>query len=121
MPYADKEAARANARRWYAENRAKYVKWRRLQYERYKKEVVSVVNTYKENHPCCDCGKTYPHFVMDFDHIEGRGKKSTNVSDMIRRSANLTKILAEIEKCEVVCANCHRIRSHTRSKKRRTK
>lgn len=58
--------------------------------------------------PCADCGERYPHFVMDFDHV--RGEKYMNVGQM--KMAKLERILEEVAKCDVVCANCHRIRTH---------
>lgn len=58
--------------------------------------------------PCTDCGVQYPSYVMEFDHLHS---KIMNVSAMVRRGVAIAKIRAEIEKCEVVCANCHRVRT----------
>ena len=68
--------------------------------------------------PCNDCGKTFPPYVMDFDH-RNSNDKTMDVSQMTSRS--LTEIQAEIEKCDVVCSNCHRIRTHgnTQNEKQR--
>lgn len=63
--------------------------------------------------PCSDCGVTYPPECMDFDHIAERGGKIAAVSAMVSRWAE-DDIIAEIAKCEVVCANCHRIRTKNR-------
>lgn len=63
--------------------------------------------------PCCDCGKTYPPFCMDFDHLE-REDKIAAIPVMISGNASKERVLAEIEKTEVVCANCHREREHLR-------
>lgn len=60
--------------------------------------------------PCADCRVSYPPVVMDFDHV--RGEKLKNVSRM--RSVALDKLVAEIAKCDVVCSNCHRLRTHAR-------
>lgn len=68
---------------------------------------------YKLSHPCVDCGESNP-IVLDFDHLESLGQKEFNVSAAIDRGLSWTRIMAEIEKCEVVCANHHRIRTHTR-------
>ena len=65
--------------------------------------------------PCLDCKQRFPPECMDFDHV--RGIKLVQVGAM--RSWALAKILAEVEKCEVVCANCHRIRTKRRSDERR--
>jgi hypothetical protein len=56
--------------------------------------------------PCKDCGNSYPPCVMDFDHLSN---KSFNISQKIWCS--MEELTAEIAKCDVVCANCHRIRS----------
>ncbi len=63
-----------------------------------------------KNKPCADCGGTFPSYVMDFDHV--RGRKETNVSGMI--GCKMERLLGEVSKCDVVCANCHRIRTHQR-------
>lgn len=65
---------------------------------------------YLQDHPCVDCGEN-DIVVLDFDHLGG---KEFNVSEMVRRSASWSKILLEIGKCEVVCANDHRRRTATR-------
>jgi hypothetical protein len=65
------------------------------------------VNKYKESRPCSDCGNYYPSYVMDFDHLRD---KTINVAKVWDKSS----FLAEVEKCEIVCSNCHRIRTHNR-------
>lgn len=66
--------------------------------------------------PCTDCGGRFPSYCMDFDHV--RGIKVASVSAMLNRSASRERILAEIAKCELVCANCHRIRTFGRGQHR---
>ena len=67
------------------------------------------VRQVKEETPCADCKVNYPYFVMDFDHLEN---KQFNVSEYASRG--WATIQKEIEKCEIVCANCHRARTHAR-------
>jgi hypothetical protein len=62
--------------------------------------------------PCLDCGRAFPHFVMQFDHRDA-SKKRYVVTQMIGRAGTET-ILAEVAKCDIVCANCHRDRSYRR-------
>ncbi len=62
--------------------------------------------------PCLDCGGTFPFFVMQFDHRDPR-EKSYVVSKMVGRTGR-DRILAEVAKCDVVCANCHRKRTYER-------
>lgn len=74
------------------------------------------MGTFKEG-PCTDCGGSFPPYVMDFDHLPGT-KKTLAVSYLANHGSGKAKLLAEIAKCELVCANCHRIRTHTRKKNR---
>lgn len=69
------------------------------------------ISKIKEENPCTDCGNFYPAVCMDYDHVSD--DKVTTVSVMVS-SKSLTSIMKEIEKCELVCANCHRIRTHKR-------
>jgi hypothetical protein len=70
------------------------------------------VANYFATHACADCGEIHP-VVLTFDHV--RGKKQANVSDMVRDGLGLETIKAEIEKCDVVCYNCHSLRTQERS------
>jgi hypothetical protein len=64
-------------------------------------------------HPCVDCGESDP-VVLDFDHLPGFEKRFT-ISRAVGASTRSWKAIhAEIEKCEVVCANCHRRRTAAR-------
>ena len=67
-----------------------------------------------KDRPCADCGIEWPHFVMDFDHC--RGRKEFNIADGSCKP--LAKLLSEIKKCDVVCAICHRFRTHKRQQTR---
>ena len=62
--------------------------------------------------PCADCKISYPYYVMDFDHLPNIVK----VKDISRiaASGSFQSLIEEIEKCEVVCANCHRERTQAR-------
>ena len=61
--------------------------------------------------PCKDCGGKFPAICMDFDHRNPK-KKILAVSAMRGRCWSLKKIVKEISKCDVVCSNCHRIRTY---------
>jgi hypothetical protein len=63
-----------------------------------------------KNKPCTDCNIQYPSYCMQFDHA--RGNKEFHVS--CAWTFSLEKIQKEIDKCDVVCANCHAIRTHKR-------
>lgn len=63
---------------------------------------------YQKAHPCVDCGESDP-ILLEFDHV--RGEKLGNISQMSQNSRSIESIQAEIDKCDVVCANCHRRRT----------
>jgi hypothetical protein len=62
--------------------------------------------------PCVDCGETDP-IILEFDHITN--DKHFNISDATRHGYGMKKLIAEIAKCEVRCANCHRKKTYERS------
>jgi ferric-dicitrate binding protein FerR (iron transport regulator) len=65
--------------------------------------------------PCVDCGGVFHWCCMDFDHRD----PSTKVTNLNRMWAfKRERILAEIAKCDVVCANCHRLRTRSLNLKR---
>lgn len=82
----------------------------RSRVEERRKELADFVRKLKEGKPCTDCGAVYPYFVMQFDHLDGTEKITT-----VSRHWSKKTILAEIGKCQLVCANCHAIRTYTRS------
>ncbi|HEY6957265.1 MAG TPA: hypothetical protein VI814_00395 [Candidatus Limnocylindria bacterium] len=67
----------------------------------------------KEGRACADCGTVYPPQVMQWDHKPGFEK----VGDVSQAFWGRTReeVVAEIAKCDLVCANCHAIRTFTRS------
>jgi len=63
--------------------------------------------------PCADCGVEYNSWIMQFDHLPGHEKHFMLSKGFLR---SMESIIAEIAKCEVVCANCHLERTHSRLK-----
>lgn len=66
---------------------------------------------YIKGKSCIDCG-TKDTRVFEFDHL---GDKIKDVSVLVSGGYSVKKIKQELEKCEIVCANCHRIRTFERS------
>jgi hypothetical protein len=66
---------------------------------------------YLKSHPCVDCGNSDIR-VLEFDHV--RGDKVMGVAQLTSRKRKLETIKAEMDKCEIRCANCHRIVTATR-------
>lgn len=91
MPYRDKEVQKSKTRE-------RQLRKRRELYD------------YKESNPCFDCGKYFHFSQMQFDH---KANKSFPVS---QRSASFgsEKFMKELEKCDLICANCHALRTWKR-------
>lgn len=66
-----------------------------------------------KNIPCKDCGKSYDWYVMDLDHIPWV-KKSFALSSATSKYRSYETVQREIDKCEAICSNCHRVRTHNR-------
>ncbi len=101
---------RAYSRGYYAEHkedRQAYAKRRRL-------VLRTALRWYKQTKGCVDCSETDP-LVLDFDHVQGdkRFEIASGIHGLV-----LSTTWAEIQKCEVVCANCHRRRTYKHLKRR---
>lgn len=59
---------------------------------------------------CLDCGLQFPPFVYDFDHRDP-AQKSFTVSNS-GSTISWERIVVELDKCDLVCSNCHRMRTH---------
>jgi len=98
---------------WY-KNKSKDVVWKakinnqaNLRHSRLK----DYLRDYKLTQGCVDCGYNTHHVALDFDHVDG--EKELNVCN----AKSIAQAKKEIEKCEVVCSNCHRIRTFERINK----
>lgn len=111
-PKARASQSRRNANYRRTPNGMRVV-WR-LQDERTKNNK-ELINKAKDVE-CADCGGRYPTVCMDFDHRPGT-VKAGNISGMLGQP--VAKLLAEMAKCDVVCANCHRIRTAEHNPQRR--
>ena len=65
------------------------------------------IETFKTNRPCDRCGIIYPPYVGDFHHRDPDLKEFTISYGSYRVSWE--RIVKEVEKCDYLCANCHRI------------
>jgi len=100
---------KAYGREHYLANRERYIEQARVQKTRLMLERTRYLIEYFKRHPCVDCGEGDP-VVLEFDHL--RDKEFSIGQGLTTRSWQ--DILNEIEKCEVVCSNCHRRRTGRR-------
>lgn len=93
---------------------------KRLKYVRDKnrkarKRNAQFILEHKKGKKCRDCGGAYPSYVLDYDHINPKTKVA-KVSRLVSQAVSLKRIRNEIEKCHILCSNCHRERTHKRRK-----
>lgn len=80
-----------------------------------RRKLAQVFLTWIKQAPCMDCGVQYPPYVMDFDHREPKASAKDAVSALASRAAvSGGRLMEEIYKCDLVCANCHRERTYRR-------
>tara|TARA_Y100000310_G_C20070223_1_gene529022 strand:- start:34 stop:513 length:480 start_codon:yes stop_codon:yes gene_type:complete len=90
----------------YTHNQAYYIKKAAHHTRRYEKIAQKTIFEIKMSNPCITCGERDPR-VLDFDHIQP-SEKLHSVANMVKGGYSLDRILDEIEKCQILCANCHR-------------
>lgn len=71
-------------------------------------EKKTFLDAIKVSNGCDDCGEHFPAVCVDFDHRNPETKVS-NVSRLL--SCSWETLEKEIAKCDIVCANCHRLRT----------
>ena len=99
---------------------AQVLAWNRAHPERYKATVKRMMDRVQDrldrarDKPCMDCGQKFPIICMDLDHRDPKTKRypGLNMKAAFRRRPE--QLDEELAKCDVVCANCHRIRTRKR-------
>lgn len=103
--------ARKDYTRWhYQQNKEKYKARARAHNIATRKNVRNALLDYLLRHPCVDCGESDP-VVLEFDHRDST-TKDFNVGDAMRMVYSLARVMREVEKCDVRCANCHRRKTY---------
>lgn len=106
----------AKAQRYYFAHHEERKKWHR---DNNKRMTYGPTGTKKlrrdwlkalKDHPCMDCQGRFPPECMDFDHRD-RSTKRFNIAAIVATARSKAVVLTEIAKCDLVCANCHRIRT----------
>lgn len=97
-------------RAYYARNREHILVQKRANKKASRKRMRDYIIKVKDT-PCKDCNIKYPYYVMQFDHL--RDKKFI-ISQATSLSCSFERLEEEIKKCDIVCANCHTIRTFNR-------
>lgn len=107
-----RDCQRAYDRRYYAE-RGKEARLARMRV--WRGEARAWMDAVKAGRPCADCGEIFPPCVMHWDHLPGHRK----VAEISRMVGNRRRdvVIDELAKCELVCANCHVMRTVRRARR----
>jgi len=114
MAWKNIEARRAYARAYYArhleQERARRRESKKKHPESgraYKLKKILWVKEYKADHPCVVCGESRPE-CLDFHHPDPNEKELYSMAYAVN-SVHINRLMKEVSKCEVLCANCHRV------------
>lgn len=91
----------------YTNNKKYYISKAKKNRIKVRNSTIIKLLEYFKTHPCVDCGESNP-LVLEFDHI---GNKEFNISYKLGNGLSWIKLMKEIDKCEVRCANCHKIKT----------
>ena len=116
MAWSKTDAAAAS-RRHYEANKDLVKRKARTNAPKLKARNAKYVNSLKSAGVCIDCKKSFPFAAMDFHHL---ANKKDSISHLVISCASLKRIQEEIDKCILICANCHRIRHFGDSSNGRT-
>lgn len=92
------------AKTHYERNKAVYKQRARKSTVVYRKEISDFLTKIKLSSKCHECGENHPA-TLDFHHIDD-STKDFNIS--VPQGRNIEKIKKEIDKCLILCSNCHR-------------
>jgi len=98
------------AKQHYEANKSQYFQ----RNQRTRKRAKAKLMEQKADTPCTDCGQKFHPYIMEFDHLD----PSTKISAIGRMNAASGRTFTEeLAKCELVCANCHKLRTFRRNLK----
>lgn len=105
MPRSPANHAQYMRETWYPANRAKHKAYVRRNERRLK----ALIDAEKERRGGCEtCGFNGHSAALDFHHRDGE-LKLFNIAQARNRGFGRASIIAEMAKCDLLCANCHRI------------
>ncbi len=105
MPFKTSDDLRSYNREYYQRNREHLLDKQREKNRRFAETRRKWLVEYKKTLCCERCGENHPA-TLTFHHKES-DDKDFEISNAIGKGVSLKRLIAEIEKCEVLCANCH--------------
>lgn len=106
-----RECSKKYKNQHYVDNKAAYIEKQKETNRRYKIRNQNYIINYLIDKACVDCN-TQDIRVLDFDHIDPNTKEFNIAIAATQNNYSIERIQKEIDKCEIRCANCHRIKTH---------
>ena len=100
MPFKDPEKRKKYRREWYLKNKNSEIK----HVKKGKAEIRKWFQDYKKSLKCIKCGESHTS-TIDFHHVRG---KEENISKLVTYGNSIERIKKGLEKCMILCSNCHR-------------
>lgn len=94
---------------WYEKNKKTEQEKAKLRQAKRRKEFKDWFNEFKKDLKCSECGFNHPA-ALDFHHVNPNEKEYSIA--YLKHLGSKEKLLQEVDKCIVLCANCHRIHHH---------
>lgn len=104
-----RECNKIASNKYYINNKEKAKKYALERAKTVRKETRKLYFNLLKNSECVDCGNNNP-LVLEFDHKDGVDKYNT-IGTLVGNGTTWKNIKKEIDKCDIRCANCHRIRT----------
>lgn len=111
MAYKNIQDQKDFHKKWYLKNKERLILKAKDNNKKYCIRNKEFLNKFKLEKGCLDCGYKDNAIALDFDHLDD---KKFNLSILAKRYVSINSLKEEINKCEVVCSNCHRVRTEKR-------
>lgn len=112
--YTCRDCTRLQIRNHYISNRIYYLNKAKKRNSKLRQKAYKYIGEFLSTHGCVDCGEK-DILVLEFDHKD-RAKKSFEINKILRARLTFKKLIEEISKCDVRCANCHRRKTERENK-----
>lgn len=102
-----------NQQKYHRNNRTKIIERAAAFKVKARTRNYSFVNRVKKNALCADCRTDYPYYILQFDHVVN-DNENTYIAKLVASPVSIKRLKDEIRQCEIVCANCHKMRTQKR-------
>jgi hypothetical protein len=116
MPYKDKAVGEERSMCYRDNHRVEEKARANKHYKKHKENRSNIISWLEDKYtgvPCMDCDGVFDWVAMDFDHRPEETKSFglATKGTLVANPENIAKIMKEVDKCDLICSNCHRVRT----------